>query len=241
MCRPCVVRDKRVWSNHYVLHHHTLTNESETMCHPCVIRDKRVWSNRFANESETITLSCFTTSKMSLISWSFPRLGHFGHTDDTAMLRSHATRHNGLDSLMGWLTLKGSFKLLVSFAEYSLFYRALFQKRPIILSSLLIVVAPYPWARELQTCLHNDWFRLVCHGRHTDDTRTTHNLRLICEWVIMQDMIIASASKHSLRELQTRLLQTPLPNDCFRLICCGRHTDNTRLFGIAVWSKTEWL
>jgi len=38
---------------------------------------------------------------------------------------------------MGWLWLVGSIKLYVSFSEYSLFYRSLFQKRPIILSILL--------------------------------------------------------------------------------------------------------
>ena len=43
---------------------------------------------------------------------------------------------------MGWLRLVGSFKLYVSFAEYCLFYRALLQKRPIILRSLLIVATP---------------------------------------------------------------------------------------------------
>ena len=46
-------------------------------------------------------------------------------------------------SAMGWLRLVGSSKLLVSFAEYRLFYRALLQKRPIILRSLLIVATPY--------------------------------------------------------------------------------------------------
>jgi len=35
---------------------------------------------------------------------------------------------------MGWLRLVGSLKLYVSFAEYSLFYRALLQKRPAICS-----------------------------------------------------------------------------------------------------------
>jgi len=44
---------------------------------------------------------------------------------------------------MGWLRLVGSLKLHVSFAEYSLFYMALLQKRPIILRSLLIVATPY--------------------------------------------------------------------------------------------------
>jgi len=38
---------------------------------------------------------------------------------------------------MGWL------HVYVSFAEYRLFYRALLQKRPIILKSLLIVATPY--------------------------------------------------------------------------------------------------
>jgi len=44
---------------------------------------------------------------------------------------------------MGWLRLVGSFKLYVSVAEYSLFYKALLHKRPIILWSLLIVATPY--------------------------------------------------------------------------------------------------
>jgi len=33
---------------------------------------------------------------------------------------------------MGWLRLVGSIKSWVSFAEHSLFYRALLQKRPVI-------------------------------------------------------------------------------------------------------------
>jgi len=44
---------------------------------------------------------------------------------------------------MGWLRLVGSLKSYVSFAEYRLFDRALLQKRPIILRSLLIVATPY--------------------------------------------------------------------------------------------------
>jgi len=43
--------------------------------------------------------------------------------------------------------LVGSLKLQVSFAEHGLFYRALLQKKPIILRSLQIVVTPYAaWA-----------------------------------------------------------------------------------------------
>jgi len=53
-------------------------------------------------------------------------------------------RHISLDVLnMGWLRSVGSIRLWVSFAEYRLFYRALLQKRPIILSILLTEATPY--------------------------------------------------------------------------------------------------
>jgi len=44
---------------------------------------------------------------------------------------------------MVWLRFVGSFKSYVSFAEYRFFYRALLQKRPIILRSLLTKATPY--------------------------------------------------------------------------------------------------
>ena len=50
---------------------------------------------------------------------------------------------------MGWLRLVGALKLCVSFAEYSLFYRALLQKRPTIPRSLPIIATP----QQLQTLL----------------------------------------------------------------------------------------
>jgi len=46
-------------------------------------------------------------------------------------------------TIMGWLWLVGSLKIYASFAEYSLFYRALLQQRPVSLRSLLIVATPY--------------------------------------------------------------------------------------------------
>jgi len=52
---------------------------------------------------------------------------------------------------MRWLRLVGSLKLYVSFAEHSLFYRALLQKRRILLRSLLIVATPYP---DIMACLN---------------------------------------------------------------------------------------
>ena len=44
---------------------------------------------------------------------------------------------------MEWLWLVGSLKIQVSIAEYTLIYRALWQKRPRFLGSLLIVATPY--------------------------------------------------------------------------------------------------
>ena len=56
-----------------------------------------------------------------------------------------------LVSTMGWLRSVASIKLYVSFAELCLFYRALSQKRPIILSILLTEATPYTegWPRNL--------------------------------------------------------------------------------------------
>jgi len=53
------------------------------------------------------------------------------------LVRFSTCRHT-----MGWLRLVGSLELQISFAEYSLFHRALLQKRRIILRSLLIVATP---------------------------------------------------------------------------------------------------
>ena len=55
---------------------------------------------------------------------------------------------------MGWLRVVGSLELQVAFAEYGLFYRALLQKRPMILRSLIIVATPYvsdiPYRAEIE-------------------------------------------------------------------------------------------
>jgi len=58
-------------------------------------------------------------------------------------LATNVSTFSDIERVMGWLRLVGSLKLQVSFAEYRLFYRALLQKRPVILKSLLIVATPY--------------------------------------------------------------------------------------------------
>jgi len=76
---------------------------------------------------------------------------------------------------MGWLRLVGSIKLQVSFAEYRLFYRALLQKRSMILSILLTKATVY-WAgdqthphRHTYTRTHTHTFSLFLSHTHTCD------------------------------------------------------------------------
>jgi len=68
-------------------------------------------------------------------------ISDLSHVDQSC----HSSCHMWIShvTLMGWLRLVGSLKLQVSFAEYSLFYRARLQKRPVILRSLLVVATPY--------------------------------------------------------------------------------------------------
>jgi len=66
---------------------------------------------------------------------------------------------------MWWLRSVGSLKWLVSFTEYNLFYRALLQKRPIILRSLLIVATPYmnSFIKCIQTfCVYMNAYSQSC-------------------------------------------------------------------------------
>jgi len=73
---------------------------------------------------------------------------------------------------MGWLRLVGSLKLYVSSAEYRLFCRALLQKRPVILRSLLVEATPY-----VCVCVCILWMSLVTHkneSRYTYKWVTSH-------------------------------------------------------------------
>jgi len=65
-----------------------------------------------------------------------------------------------LKTFMGWLRLVGSLKLQVTFGEYHLFYRALLQKRPVILRSLQVVATPYHVLLDLKWLEH-----LPCENR----------------------------------------------------------------------------
>jgi len=119
-------------------------------------KHRHVWDNR----RDIVTFqSCYTYKWVMSRIWMShgTHMKESCHTYEWVMAQlwmSHVTH-------MGWLRLVGSLKLYVSFAEYCLFYRALLQKRPIILRSLLIEATPYQWdIGTIQSCVthtHKSW------------------------------------------------------------------------------------
>jgi len=64
--------------------------------------------------------------------------------------RHSVWRYSSHSCVYGVATIRGlSLKLRVSFAEYRLYYRALVQKKPTILRSLLVVATPYSLMYDL--------------------------------------------------------------------------------------------
>jgi len=71
----------------------------------------------------------------------------FRDNSRTQIYRVISENVSSCECLMGWLRLVGSLKLWVAFADYHLFYGALLQKRPVILSILLTEATPRCSAR----------------------------------------------------------------------------------------------
>ena len=90
-------------------------------------------------------------------------------------------------------TLWGPFKLYDSFAEYSLFYWALEQKRPMILRSLLIEATPY----RIVACLTQLSFKCVTQDLHMCDL--THSYVVHRKWtrIIGQDDVTKWIEYHA--------------------------------------------
>jgi len=99
---------------------------------------------------------------------------------------------------MGWLWFVGSIKLHVSFAEYSLFCRALLQKRPVLLSILLTKATPYIFYRTntfiyiyiyicvstyLCMCIYSCMYMHIYIYEHV---HTIYRTR-VCDWYSWQD------------------------------------------------------
>jgi len=104
---------------------------------------------------------------------------------------------------MGWLRLVGSLKLQVSFAEYRLFYRALLQKRSIILRSLLIVATPQVYAKTnvyAHVHAHAHCRALSCAHARTH----THSLSIALSLSLTLSLFLAlSLSRFSLSHTHT--------------------------------------
>jgi len=101
-------------------------------------------------------LSVFATLYIDTYTWEVSPLFSYTHTHihTHTHTRTHTHIHTHTHILqhtltystyisIKWLRLVGSLKWYVSFAEYSPFYRALLQKRTVILRSLLIVATQY--------------------------------------------------------------------------------------------------
>jgi len=104
---------------------------------PACVTRKRVMSQSWMSHITQINESCPTKERVLSHVW-MPHIAHERIISHTSM---HYVTHM-YESCMGWLALVGSLKLQASFAEYRLFHRALLQKRPIILRSLLFVATP---------------------------------------------------------------------------------------------------
>ena len=85
--------------------------------------------------------------------------------------------------IVGWLRLVGSLKSQVSFAGYSLFYRALLQKRPVILyAHIRMRIRLHLHIRYAHTCVvvhHINW---LTHTRSSLDRPT--------QWLLVWAVVI---------------------------------------------------
>jgi len=96
------------------------------------------------------------------------------------------THHmNGSHHTMGWLQLVGSLKLQVSFAEYHLFYRALLQKRPVILRSLQVVATPYCTLAHMKESPHHCIHINASHHTIVNSSWCIRELRLLSFFVFV--------------------------------------------------------
>ena len=102
---------------------------------------------------------------------------------------------------MGWLRLVGSLKLQVSFAEYRLFYRAVLQKRPIILRSLLIVATPYLCPVGANAQISEDLF--TCDMTQSCVARDSFICGMTHSYVIRDSFICGMHTYIYLRQLPT--------------------------------------
>jgi len=99
---------------------------------------------------------------------------------------------------MGWLRLACSLKLCVFFAEYSLFYRALLQKRLIFVRSLLIVATPQATISTLfkTSGLHIDRGGSV-KAKHSFAWELSNMQKIECMWPPISDLRLQFSVCHT--------------------------------------------
>ena len=98
---------------------------------------------------QCVAVRCMCCSMLQCVHFVTPTIIHNCRTTACNTPQHTATHCNALQHTacgMGWLRLVGCLKLYISFAEHRHFYRALLQKRPIILRSLLVVATPYSYS-----------------------------------------------------------------------------------------------
>ena len=133
-----------------------------TSCHTYEVVMSHVRMRHVTRTNESCHIYEWVTSHM----W----MSHVTHMNESCHSNIALDWLCGLN--VGWLRLVGSSKLQVSSAENSLFYRALLQKRPIMLRSLLIVATPYPIAclrhvtRMNESCHTYNWVMSGVRMRH---------------------------------------------------------------------------
>jgi len=98
---------------------------------------------------------------------------------------------------MGWLRLVGSLNLHVSFAKYRLFYKALLQKRPMILRSLLIVATRYHISRSVFfLCFKIRRPRNSCTNIHAYTCACIHTYIYVCVCIYVHVYVCVNVYVH---------------------------------------------
>ena len=142
---------------------------------------------------------------------------------------------------MGWLRLVGSIKLQVSFAEYSLLYRALLQKRP-IKSILPQICGCCSWCRchhqviktsQTQRVVTNLMSRL----NFTNQTMILTQICGCCSWCRCYHLCVTNSSSHlHVTDSMTRLNVTNHKSILTQICGCGAWS---RCYGVATVSRID--
>ena len=117
---------------------------------------------------------------------------------------------------MGWQRWVGSKNLYISFAEYCLFYRALLQKRSIILSILLTEVTPYdlsmaymPLSWVVNWPLYRDAWLVWGRCKRSHSLLTEYHSLMVCMMRLLAGVSCVLSTCLSMVSCHWRLLWTP--------------------------------